>query len=137
MKGVVKNGGAAGETFFNHVVFIPQGFLQQTGPALVFGKAVGVCFGVFGISAVTVGVGIAKAYDVFFHTHFLLILRFFVAGLCFGQRCRRSALSHAAELLIRQSEMDFLIQSGIVLRQYRLTGFQKKIAAFAGHNTTQ
>ena len=46
--------------------------LQEAGPALVLGEAVGVVGGIVGVCAVAMGVGIAKADNVFFHVRDLL-----------------------------------------------------------------
>ena len=44
VKGIVKNSSTAGKPFFNHIIFLTEGFLQQAGPAFVFGKTVRMGF---------------------------------------------------------------------------------------------
>ena len=67
VKRVGKDGGTAGEALLNHQTVLAERLLQQAGPALVLVKAVASVGTVGGIGAVTVGIGISKAYDMFLH----------------------------------------------------------------------
>ena len=67
MKGVHEDRGAAAQALLNDQIFFPQGLLEPAGPALVLVVAVGAVGGVFGIGAVSMGIGIAQAKDVSLH----------------------------------------------------------------------
>ena len=72
---VLKDRGAAREPLLRHQNALPQGLLQQAGPALVFVEANAAVGTVGGIRAVAVGVGVAQAENVLFHMQCLLLSR--------------------------------------------------------------
>ena len=72
MQWVAENSSAPGKPLLEHKVILAKRLLQEAGPALVLGEAVGVVGGIFGVCAVAMGVGIAKADNVFFHVRDLL-----------------------------------------------------------------
>ena len=67
MNGIIKAGGAAGQTFFDHQIFLPQLLLQQSGPAFRLVETDAAVGAVSGIGAVAVGVGVTEAENVLFH----------------------------------------------------------------------
>ena len=67
MQGIRKDGGTAGKPLFQNQIIRPQLLLQQAGPALRFVEAVAAVGAVRRVGAIAVGVGIAEAYNVFFH----------------------------------------------------------------------
>ena len=72
MQRVAENSSAPGKPLLEHEVILAKRLLQEAGPALVLGEAVGVVGGIVGVCAVAMGVGIAKADNVFFHVRDLL-----------------------------------------------------------------
>ena len=69
---VAEYGSSSGKPLLEHEVIFAQRLLQEAGPALGLGEAVGVVGGIVGVCAVAMGVGIAKADNVFFHVRDLL-----------------------------------------------------------------
>ena len=61
MDRVVETGGTAGQPFLQNEEFVSQICLEEASPALFFIETAS-CF-----RAVAMGVGVAIAYDVFFH----------------------------------------------------------------------
>ena len=72
MQRVAENSSAPGKPLLEHKVIFAQRLLQEAGPALVLGEAVGVVGGIVGVCTVAMGVGITKADNVFFHVRDLL-----------------------------------------------------------------
>ena len=67
MQRIGKYGRPAGKSLFQHKILPAQRLLQKARPALVLVEAVGMAGGIVGIGAVAMGIGIAKADNVFFH----------------------------------------------------------------------
>ena len=67
MQGIVKHRCAAAQALLQHQVPVPQGLLEQAGPAFVLVEAAAAVGAVGGVGAVAVGVGVAEADDMFFH----------------------------------------------------------------------
>ena len=67
VKGVLEHSGPARQALLQHKEVLPQGLLQQAGPALILVEAGAAVGAVGGVGAVAVGVGIPQAEDVFFH----------------------------------------------------------------------
>ena len=68
VEGVGEDGGAAGQPLLGNQIARAQGLLQQAGPALVFVEADPAVGAVGRVGAVAVGIGVAKAEDMFFHS---------------------------------------------------------------------
>ena len=75
VEGVGEYGGAAAQPLLRHQIVLPQGLLQQAGPALVLVEADAALGAVGRIGAVAVGVGVADTDDVFFHMPFTSAFR--------------------------------------------------------------
>jgi hypothetical protein len=67
---VREHGCPTGKPLLQHQIVLAETLLQQTGPALVFVKAVTTVGAVVWVCAVAVGVGITKTDDVLFHFAF-------------------------------------------------------------------
>ena len=57
--------------------------------------------------------------------------------LACGQACGSHGLADTAELLIGQSQIDGLVDLGILVSQNLLAGFQQQVAALTGHHAAQ
>ena len=68
VKGICKNSGAAGKTFFRHKVAVAKTLLKQAGPALVLIETDTAVGAVIWIGTVAVGIGITDAENVLFHS---------------------------------------------------------------------
>ena len=74
MDGIIKAGGAAGQTLFHHQILVSQLSLQAAGPALVFVEANTAVGAIGGVGAIAVGVGITETNNMLFHSVHLLII---------------------------------------------------------------
>ena len=72
MQRVAEYGSSSGKPLLEHKVILAKRLLQEAGPALVLGEAVCVVGGIVGVCTVAMGVGIAKADNVFFLVRDLL-----------------------------------------------------------------
>lgn len=84
MDGIGEAGGSAGKAFFDDQIIAAEFLAQQAGPAFMFIETS------VGVGAVAVGVGIAEAYNMFFHRWINLLwgLNRFPGSLLFSLRLR-------------------------------------------------